>query len=97
MLMYGTDTFWPVSAEEYREQYLQPTLGLFETATTLGHIVGEGVPPTRSTDMIFYGNAYEHWQNAIKESPRARDRARAHRGAERPQGTPALTGGPGQR
>ena len=34
MLMYGTDTFWPIDPEMYREQYLQPQLGLFETATT---------------------------------------------------------------
>ena len=39
MLMYGTDPFWPMGPEEYREQYPQPQLGLFETATTLGHIV----------------------------------------------------------
>jgi hypothetical protein len=24
MLMYGTDTFWPIDPEMYREQYLQP-------------------------------------------------------------------------
>ena len=34
MLMHGTDTFWPIDPEMYREQYLQPQLGLFETATT---------------------------------------------------------------
>ena len=34
MLMHGTDTFWPIDPEMYREQYLQPQFGLFETATT---------------------------------------------------------------
>ena len=68
MLMYGTDTFWPVSPEEYREQYLQPQLGLFETATTLGHIVSEGSPAREEyRNMIFFQNAYSHWQNAIHE------------------------------
>jgi predicted TIM-barrel fold metal-dependent hydrolase len=68
MLMYGTDTFWPVSPEMYREQYLQPQLGLFETAATLGHIVGEGSPAREEyRDIIFYRNALSHWQSAIKE------------------------------
>ena len=68
MLMYGTDTFWPVDPEMYREQYLQPQLGLFETATTLGHIVGEGSPAREEyRNMIFSQNAHSHWQNAIKE------------------------------
>ena len=68
MILYGTDTFWPVSPEEYRESYLQPQLGLFETATTLGHIVSESSPAREEyRNMIFYRNAYEHWQSAIKE------------------------------
>jgi hypothetical protein len=68
MLMYGTDTFWPVDPEMYREQYLQPQLGLFETATTLGHVVGEGSPAREEyRDMIFYRNALDHWQAAIEE------------------------------
>jgi predicted TIM-barrel fold metal-dependent hydrolase len=68
MLLYGTDTFWPMDPEMYRESYLQPQLGLFETATTLGHIVGEGNPAREEyRNMIFYQNAYSHWQNAIKE------------------------------
>jgi uncharacterized protein len=68
MLMYGTDTFWPVDPEMYREQYLQPQLGLFETAATLGHIVGEGSPAREEyRNMIFYRNAFDHWQAAIME------------------------------
>jgi predicted TIM-barrel fold metal-dependent hydrolase len=68
MLMYGTDAFWPMDPEMYREQYLQPQLGLFETATTLGHIVSEGSPAREEyRDMIFSRNALDHWQNAIKE------------------------------
>ncbi len=42
--MYGIDTLWPALPEKYRESYLQPQPGLFETATTLGHIVQEGSP-----------------------------------------------------
>jgi predicted TIM-barrel fold metal-dependent hydrolase len=68
MLMYGTDTFWPMEPAMYRESYLQPQLGLFETATTLGHIVSEGSPAREEyRNMIFFENALDHWQAAIKE------------------------------
>ena len=68
MLCYGSDVFWPCEPEQYREKYLQPQLGLFETAATLGHIVGEGSPAREEyRNMIFYRNAFDHWQNAIKE------------------------------
>ena len=90
MLMYGTDTFWPCDPEWYREQYLQPQLGLFETATTLGHIVGEGSPAREDyRNMIFYENAYSHWQNAIKEpqnprpAPQPIEAPNAHQGHSR--------------
>ncbi|MDP9439682.1 MAG: amidohydrolase family protein [Actinomycetota bacterium] len=68
MLLYGTDTFWPMQPEMYRESYLQPQLGLFETATMLGHIVQEG-NPTRETyrNVIFFENAHRHWQAALRE------------------------------
>ena len=68
MLLYASDVFWPATPEEYREKYLQPQLGLFETATTIGHIVEEG-SPTREEyrNMIFFQNAYSHWQSAIRE------------------------------
>ena len=87
MLMYGTDTFWPCKPEWYREQYLQPQLGLFETATTLGHIVSEGSPAREEyRNMIFYENAYSHWQSAVHESQNPRpapepiEAPNAHRG-----------------
>jgi hypothetical protein len=69
MLLYASDVFWPCEPEKYREKYLQPQLGLFETATTLGHIVEEG-SPTRAEyrNMIFYQNAYSHWQEAISKA-----------------------------
>jgi predicted TIM-barrel fold metal-dependent hydrolase len=73
MLIYGTDTFWPASPEEYREKYLQPQLGLFETVTTRGHIVSEGSPAREAyRNMIFFENAYRHWQAAIREPQRPR-------------------------
>lgn len=73
MLLYGSDVFWPCGPEEYREKYLQPQLGLFETTTTRGHIVEAG-SPTRAQyrDMIFFENAYSHWQDAIREPQRPR-------------------------
>ncbi len=44
------------------------TLGLFETATTLEHIVEEGdLRRERLRDMIFFENAYSHWQDAVRE------------------------------
>jgi hypothetical protein len=42
MPFYASDVFWPCEAKEYREKFLQPQLGLFETATTLSHIESEG-------------------------------------------------------
>jgi hypothetical protein len=73
MLIYGTDTFWPESPEAYREKYLQPQLGLFETVTTRGHIVSEGSPAREDyRNMIFFENAYRHWQAAIREPQRPR-------------------------
>ena len=73
MLLYGTDTFWPMQPEMYRESYLQPQLGLFETATTLGHIVQEG-SPTREEyrNMIFFENAFRRWQAALKKPQNSR-------------------------
>src|SRR5215203_3034155 len=61
MLLYASDVFWPCEPEQYREKYLQPQLGLFETATTIGHIAEEG-SPTREQyrNMIFFENAYSH-------------------------------------
>jgi len=68
MLLYASDVFWPCEPKEYREKYLQPQLGLFETATTIGHIAEEGSPtPERYRNMIFFENAFSHWQHAIRE------------------------------
>jgi hypothetical protein len=93
MLMYGTDTFWPVEPAQYRESYLQPQLGLFETATTLGHIVQEGSPARADNrNMIFFQNAFDHWQNAVREPQNPRPAAEpievpnAHRGRVRCRG-----------
>src|SRR5829696_5439525 len=73
MLLYASDVFWPCDPEEYREKYLQPQLGLFETATTLGHIVEEGSPTRKEyRNMIFYQNAHSHWEDAIREPQRPR-------------------------
>ncbi len=78
MLMYGTDVFWPCEPEEYRELCLQPQLGLFETSTTLGHIVGEGSPAREEyRNMIFFQNALDHWQSAIREPQRPQAAQRA--------------------
>lgn len=78
MLCYGSDVFWPCTPERYREQYLQPQLGLFETATTRGHIVSEGsIEREELRNMIFFENAYSHWEAAVHEpqKPRSADHA----------------------
>src|SRR5918997_288683 len=78
MLLYASDVFWPCEPEEYREKYLQPQLGLFETATTLEHIVEEGdLRRERLRNMIFFENAYVHWEAAVREPqrPQAAERA----------------------
>jgi len=74
--MYGTDTCWPASPEMYREPCLQPQLGLFETATILGHIAGEGGP------------AREEYRNMIFLPERLRALAERHKGAPGPQALP---------
>ena len=88
MLMYGTDTFWPVDPEVYREQYLQPQLGLFETAATTGHIVQEGSPAReeyRKHDLLperLLPLAERH-KGATETAPGSG----AYRGPQRPPGT----------
>jgi predicted TIM-barrel fold metal-dependent hydrolase len=73
MLLYASDVFWPCEPEQYREKYLQPQLGLFETATTLGYIVEEGSPTRKEyRNMIFYQNAHSHWQDTVREPQRPR-------------------------
>jgi predicted TIM-barrel fold metal-dependent hydrolase len=68
MPCYASDVFWPCEPEEYREKYLQPQLGLFETATTLEHIVEEGdLRREQLRNKIFFENAYSHWQAAVHE------------------------------
>jgi hypothetical protein len=65
---YQFALFWPCEPEEYREKYLQPQLGLFETATTLEHIVEEGDPRREQLrNGIFFGKACSHWQAAGRE------------------------------
>lgn len=86
-LCYGSDVFWPCSADKYREEYLQPQLGLFETATTLGHVAGEGsIERQEFRRMIFHDNIYRRWQSVVREPQNPRP-------ASRPISTPrALKG-----
>jgi uncharacterized protein len=77
MLVYGSDVFWPCTADLYCEQYLQPQLGLFETAATLGHVATEGSAKRKQLrSQIFYDNVWNHWQRAVREpqQPRPADR-----------------------
>jgi len=73
MLCYGSDIFWPATAENYQEQYLKPQLGLFEVAATNGHLGEEGsAKRVKRRDQIFYDNAWAHWQAAVREPQRPR-------------------------
>ncbi|HEX6480476.1 MAG TPA: amidohydrolase family protein [Ktedonobacteraceae bacterium] len=68
MLCYGSDLFWPVTAEQYLEEYLYPQRGLFEVALTNGHLAKEGSPGRKELrEQIFYKNVLEHWQSAVRE------------------------------
>ncbi|HZR98994.1 MAG TPA: amidohydrolase family protein [Chloroflexota bacterium] len=87
MFFYASDVFWPCTPERYREQFLQPQLGLFEVAATNGHIAEEGSGKrAKMREEIFFDNCYAHWQAAVREpqQPRAAKqpvltpRARAH-------------------
>ena len=76
MLCYGSDLFWPCSPEEYQEKYLYPQRGLFEVATTNGHIASEGSPSRKELrEQIFYKNVFDHWQAAVQK-PQCPQRAR---------------------
>jgi predicted TIM-barrel fold metal-dependent hydrolase len=67
-LIYGSDLFWPQSADEYREQYLLPQIGLFETAATTMRVAEEGSPERRELRQQVFGvNAWEHWCTAVRE------------------------------
>ncbi|HZU07056.1 MAG TPA: amidohydrolase family protein [Chloroflexota bacterium] len=68
MLCYASDVFWPCTPERYREQFLQPQLGLFEVAVTNCHIAPEGSGErARLREQIFFENAWAHWQAAVRE------------------------------
>lgn len=68
MLCYASDVFWPCTVERYREQFLQPQLGLFEVAATQSHKYEAGSPErTQLREQIFHGNAWAHWQAAVRE------------------------------
>lgn len=83
MLMYGSDLFWPQPSEKYREQVLQPQLGLFEVACTLSHGAPEGSEQrTQMRRQIFCDNVWTHWQEAVKEPQQPK---RANRSLRTPQ------------
>src|SRR5437588_129348 len=76
MLCYGSDLFWPVTPDQYLEEYLHPQRGLFEVALTNGHIAKEGSSGRKELrEKIFYKNVLEHWQSAVHE-PQQPKRAR---------------------
>ena len=71
MLIYGSDLFWPCTPERYQEEFLYPQRGLFEVAMTNGHIASEGSPNRKVLrEKIFFKNALEHWQAAVREPQR---------------------------
>ena len=83
MLCYGSDLFWPVTPEQYLEQYLYPQRGLFEVAVTNGHIAQEGSSSRKELrEQIFCKNAFEHWQGAVHEPQQPRP---AKRGIKTPR------------
>jgi predicted TIM-barrel fold metal-dependent hydrolase len=86
MILYASDVFWPCTPERYREQYLQPQLGLFEVAVTDRHLAGEGSKERQAMrEAIFFDNCWAHWQAGVREpqQPQA---------AKRPIATPQARG-----
>ena len=68
LLCYASDVFWPSAADRYCEQFLRPQLGLFEVAATQSHKYQEGSPErAQLREQVFYGNAWAHWQAAVRE------------------------------
>jgi uncharacterized protein len=90
MTIYGSDVFWPAEPDEYVEQYLRPQLGLFEVAATRSHLAPPGTDQRRHwRRKIFHDNAWDHFQNAVREPQRPR-------AAERELTTPEAMRGHGQ-
>jgi hypothetical protein len=88
-LISGSDGFWPMDSEGYRESYLLAQLWLFETATTNEHVAEEGSPERKqSRQDVFYDNAWDSWCAAVRES-------QARRGAQTSVATPAAAAGAG--
>jgi predicted TIM-barrel fold metal-dependent hydrolase len=87
-MVYGSDCFWPVDAEEYLRSYLLPQLGLFETAATNTRIAGRDSPErVQYRQDIFFDNAWAHWNAAVREEQKPRR-------SSSPIRTTAATAGP---
>jgi hypothetical protein len=86
--IFGSDGFWPMDPEGYRDSYLLAQLGFIETATTNQHVAEEGSPERKQLRQgTFYDNARDHWCAAVREPP-------APRGAQTPVAPPAAAAGP---
>jgi predicted TIM-barrel fold metal-dependent hydrolase len=67
-LLYGSDCWWPETAEHYLEKYLYPHLTTFEVAATLSRrLPGQGsAERARVRTAVFHDNAISHWERAIR-------------------------------
>jgi predicted TIM-barrel fold metal-dependent hydrolase len=93
MLCYASDGFWPMEPEHYREQYLQPQLGLFEVAMTNGHLAREGSPERmRIREQIFGRNALDHWHAAVREPQRPKPASERIQTGQTRRGNPLSRG-----
>jgi predicted TIM-barrel fold metal-dependent hydrolase len=98
MLMYASDCFWPATPTRYLEEFVYPQLANLEAAATMSRTAppAGGEERSRFRRRVFYDNAVEHWEAAVRgrsqelhrqkrtpRTPRARARREHHQQAMR--------------
>jgi predicted TIM-barrel fold metal-dependent hydrolase len=75
--IYGSDMWWPLTPEQYYEQYLLPHLAAFELAASLARNWPASGTAERSAvrDAVFSDNVLTHWDKATRGVAQAPRRA----------------------
>lgn len=78
MLMYASDCFWPSTPTRYLEEFIYPQLANLDAAATLSRTAppAGGEERARFRRRVFYDNALEHWEAAIRGNPQQLRRQR---------------------
>jgi hypothetical protein len=70
-LVYGTDSWWPLTPEQYSKHSLLPHLSAFEAAADLSRQGGGDDPEGRARlrTSVFHDNVMSHWKKATRDVP----------------------------